>query len=228
MIEIDGGFKFLNATFDLDKFNFSEPGMQNLLGQLSVQRWDDHRLYHHSRINQSLHLVSALAFIFSYVMLFINPVIASLVAWLVSMTTRQAGHFFFEPRGYDHVNKMTDAHKEEIKVGYNIQRKIVLMALWISVPVLGYLYPRALSWALPSGDQHDLLKLTAMWWLYLGAAGMLFRMLQLWIQDCYVSALAWGLKILTDPFHDVKLYYKAPLRLMQGELIDPMPHVHVK
>ncbi len=28
-------------------------------------------------------------------------------------------------------------------------------------------------------------------------------------------------KILTDPFNDLKLYYKAPLYLMKGELIDP-------
>ena len=32
-------------------------------------------------------------------------------------------------------------------------------------------------------------------------------------------------KIVTDPFHDIKLYYKAPLYLMRGELIDPMRHV---
>lgn len=202
--------------------------MRVLLGQLSEQRWDDHRLYHHSRINQSLHLISALSFIFSYVMLFINPVVASLVAWMVSMTTRQAGHFFFEPRGYDHVNKMTDAHKEDIKVGYNIQRKIVLMSVWASVPFIAHFYPQALIWAVPTEKYQDFVGLTAMWWLYLGVGGLLFRMLQLWIQDNYVSALAWGLKIITDPFHDVKLYYKAPLRLMQGELIDPMQHVHSK
>jgi hypothetical protein len=28
------------------------------------------------------------------------------------------------------------------------------------------------------------------------------------------------LKILTDPFNDVKLYHKAPLALLRGELID--------
>jgi hypothetical protein len=28
-------------------------------------------------------------------------------------------------------------------------------------------------------------------------------------------------KILTDPFSDLKLYYKAPLFLLKGELIDP-------
>ena len=202
--------------------------MQTLREQLAVQRWDDHRLYHHSRINQSLHLISALAFIFSYVMLFINPVVASLVAWSVSMTTRQAGHFFFEPRGYDHVNQMSDAHKEDIKVGYNIQRKIVLMSIWLAVPFVAYFYPASLVWAVSSNEHHDLIGLTAMWWLYLGAAGLLFRMMQLWIQDSLLSSLAWGLKIVTDPFHDVKLYYKAPYYLLKGELIDPMLHVHSK
>jgi len=31
----------------------------------------------------------------------------------------------------------------------------------------------------------------------------------------------WAAKILTDPFHDIKLYYKAPLALLRGEWIDP-------
>jgi hypothetical protein len=35
------------------------------------------------------------------------------------------------------------------------------------------------------------------------------------------SGLAWATKILTDPFHDIKLYHKAPLALLCGELIDP-------
>ena len=35
------------------------------------------------------------------------------------------------------------------------------------------------------------------------------------------AGLVWATKILTDPFHDIKLYYKAPLHLLRGELIDP-------
>jgi hypothetical protein len=31
----------------------------------------------------------------------------------------------------------------------------------------------------------------------------------------------WFTKILTDPFNDAKLYCKAPLYLLRGELIDP-------
>ena len=33
-------------------------------------------------------------------------------------------------------------------------------------------------------------------------------------------------EIITDPFHDVYLYYKAPFYLLRGELIDPMAAAH--
>src|ERR1700712_4497181 len=103
--------------------------------QLREQRWDDHRYYHHSVINQSLHFVSAVTFLAAYALLWKDPALAALLAWGVSMTSRQAGHFFFEPKGYDHVNDASHAHKEEIKVGYNLARKVVLMALWALCPL---------------------------------------------------------------------------------------------
>ena len=115
--------------------------MNEFLRALAVQRWDDHRYYHHSRINQALHLLSALSFIAAYAMLFIDPAVAGLLAWLVSMSSRQIGHFFFEPDGYDHVNQASHEHKEAIKVGYNLRRKIVLIAIWAASPVLVALQP---------------------------------------------------------------------------------------
>jgi len=81
--------------------------VKEFLRELRIQRWDDHRYYHHSRINQSLHLVSALSFLLAYALLFTDPVLAALIGWLVSMTSRQIGHFFFEPKGYDEVNQAT-------------------------------------------------------------------------------------------------------------------------
>src|SRR6202000_1013051 len=105
---------------------------------LKEQRWDDHRYYHHSRINQSLHLLSAASFVCAYVMMFVNPVASALIGWLGFLTISQAGHFFFEPKGYDHVNRATHEHKEAIKVGYNLQRKIVLMAIWALSPAILY------------------------------------------------------------------------------------------
>ncbi len=192
--------------------------------ELQAQRWDDHRLYHHSRINQSLHLISAISFVVAYGLLFVDPAMAAMLAWCVSMTTRQAGHFFFEPRGYDHVNQVSDAHKEAVKVGYNIRRKLVLMAVWVSIPAALVLQPSlfgliqpATSWA---GTVHDV----GIAWLALGVAGLVFRVLQLWVQQGLRTGLVWMTKILTDPFHDIVLYHRAPLALLRGERIDPMPH----
>src|SRR5882672_6504719 len=110
--------------------------MTGFLEALRVQRWDDHRYYHHSRINQTLHLVSALSFLTAYVLIFTDPVAAALIGWLAAMVSRQVGHFFFEPKGYDEVNQATYEYKEEIKVGYNLRRKIVLLAIWALSPAL--------------------------------------------------------------------------------------------
>jgi hypothetical protein len=199
--------------------------MKELLKTLSVQRWDDHRYYHHSRINQSLHFISAISFLVSYVLLFINPVAASFVAWLIAMTTRQSGHFFFEPKGYDHVNQATHEHKEEIKVGYNLHRKIVLLAIWAMIPVVAYFAPQYVTWMVPQAYEDTFLRLVGMSWLMLGVAGLVFRVGQLCIIDSAQAAFAWAIKIITDPFHDVKLYYRSPIYLLRGELIDPMPHI---
>ena len=57
--------------------------MASFLEELREQRWDDHRYYHHSRINQSLHLLSATCFITCYLLLFINPGLAALLGWIV-------------------------------------------------------------------------------------------------------------------------------------------------
>jgi len=199
--------------------------LKNLAQELRVQRWDDHRYYHHSRINQSLHLLSAISFVISYGLLFVDPAMAALLAWCVSMTSRQAGHFFFEPRGYDEVNQATDEYKEEIKIGYNIRRKIVLLAVWVALPAVLWLQPSLFGLIEPAQDFKGFIHDVGIAWLSLGVTGLLFRVLQLWVQQSFMTGLAWAIKIITDPFHDIYLYHKAPLYLLRGELIDPMGHV---
>ncbi len=199
--------------------------MKRLLETLARQRFDDHRYYHHSRINQTLHLLSAIGFVIAYGLLFVDPASAAILAWCFSMTTRQAGHFFFEPRGYDHVNRATDAHKEAIKVGYNIERKVILVAVWASIPFLLRLDPSVLGLVQPARTLGQFVHDVGIAWLALGAAGLLIRVVQLWVTQGGITALAWMIKILTDPFHDIRLYYKAPLHLLRGERIDPMTHL---
>ncbi len=188
---------------------------------LREQRWDDHRYYHHSRINQSLHLVSAISFLCAYILVFWDPALAALVGWLVAMTTRQAGHFFFEPKGYDHINDATHEHKEEIKLGYNLQRKVVLLTIWALSPLVLLVDPTVFGIFEPYFGLGEFIRHTAKIWLALGLAGLVFRTIQLFFLFDVQTGLVWATKILTDPFHDIKLYYKAPLHLLRGELIDP-------
>ncbi len=195
--------------------------MGSFLEALRTQRWDDHRYYHHSRINQSLHLVSAISFLFSYVMIFKDPAISALAGWLVAMTTRQSGHFFFEPKAYDVVNHASHEHKEEIKVGYNLRRKVVLLAIWALSPLPLYFDPTFFGIFTPAAGTAGFIRHMAEIWLVIGIGGVLFRTVHLFFLKDVQTGLVWATKILTDPFHDVKLYHKAPLALLRGELIDP-------
>ena len=198
--------------------------MHSFLAELKKQRWDDHRYYHHCRINQTLHLISALSFLAAYVTVFTSPAAAALIGWLVAMVTRQVGHFFFEPKGYDTVNQATHEHKEQIKVGYNLRRKVVLLSLWALSPAVLWLNP-TLFGVFPKSGHPDFLRHVCELWLALGFGALLFRTLQLFYQQGVVTGLAWFTKILTDPFHDIKLYCRAPLYLLRGELRDPMDDV---
>ena len=199
--------------------------MNRFLQTLKTQRWDDHRYYHQSRINQSLHFISALSFLVAYGLVFVDPASAALLAWGVSMTTRQAGHFFFEPKGFDHVNNASFEHKEAIKVGYNLNRKVVLLGVWVAFPVLLWLAPSLGGLIEPAADFKGWLHDVGMAWFALGVVGLVFRTVHLYFLKGAMEGLAWATKILTDPFHDVMLYWRAPLHLLKGELLDPMEHV---
>lgn len=200
--------------------------MNSFLQALRTQRWDDHRYYHHSRINQTLHLISALSFLTAYAMLFVDAALSSVIGWLVAMVTRQAGHFFFEPKGYDEVNQATHEHKEDIKVGYNLQRKIVLLAIWALSPLALWIDPSLGGLVTAHDSDLALLRNVGLIWLVIGVGGLLFRTVHLFFIKDVQTGLVWMCKILTDPFHDVKLYARAPLYLLKGELIDPMHARH--
>ncbi|MCB9876674.1 MAG: hypothetical protein H6835_03640 [Planctomycetes bacterium] len=189
---------------------------------LQTQRWDDHRFYHHSRLNQSLHFVSAISFLVAYVYLFVDPVVSAFLGWGVSMLTRQSGHFFFEPKGFDREAGVTHEYKEQIKVGYNLSRKYVLMAAWAATtlipwatPTLFGIYPAYEGWY---GYCHHV----AVLWIATGVVAVLLRTTFLMVTVEPRHGLVWLTKILTDPFHDAKIYWKSPFKLLRGERLDPM------
>ena len=193
------------------------------LEELHRQRWDDHRYYHHNRVNQLLHLLSASCFVVSYYLIFVDPVAAVMVGWLLAMVLRQVGHFFFEPKSYDAVNGATHEYKESVKVGYNLRRKVILHVVWGAAPVVLWLWPTAFGFTTPTdfyGYVHDV----SVAWLWIAAGAIVLRVLYLCATRSVQTGIVWMTKILTDPFHDVALYYRSPLALLRGELLDPMHH----
>jgi len=205
------------------KLTVPKAKLSDLRNQLHEQRWDDHRYYHHSLVNHSLHFISAITFLVAYAIVWREPAIAALLGWGVAMTARQAGHFFFEPRGYDTVNDCTHEHKEEIKVGYNLMRKVVLTALWAAIPFGLLIDPTFFGVFAPHASTMEFLDHLGKLWLALGVGGLLFRTVQLFIIRDVETGLVWATKIITDPINDFRLYRRAPVQLTQramGRLAD--------
>jgi hypothetical protein len=211
-----------------DSITLESEDTEGFLAELRRQRWDDHRLYHHSRVNQSLHFFSAISFLVAYALLIVEPSMAPLIGWVAAMCSRQIGHFFFEPKDYDDVNQASHEHKEDIKVGYNLRRKVVLMSIWAISPIVLLIEPGLGGILEAHTDWPSYIQNLSLVWLALGVAGLLFRTVQLFFISSTQTGLVWCAKILTDPFHDLKLYCKAPLYLLQGQLIDPMSDIRAQ
>jgi hypothetical protein len=193
--------------------------MSRLSDMLRTQRFDDYRYYHQSTVNQTLHLISAVIFLGCYALLFKDPALAGLVGWL-AMLTRQTGHFFFEPSSYDTMNDVSYEYKEAVKVGYNQVRKIVLLLVWGAAPVALFAYPTLFGLFDPPAGRLDFIRHVGAVWLAIGIGGGLFRMIQLFVVADVTTGLVWVFKVLTDPFHNIALYWKSPLKLMRGEFLD--------
>ncbi|HVU01383.1 MAG TPA: hypothetical protein VHE30_06510 [Polyangiaceae bacterium] len=194
----------------------------SLVDELREQRWDDHRYYHRSRLNQSLHLLSAFCFLVTYGLLLKEPIQAAIFGWCIAMWPRQIGHFFFEPKGYDEINDISFEGKEEVKVGYNLQRKVLLFTAWLSVPIVLRTSAAASRLVLSLSGHILYTEQVGIVWLWLAFAGFLGRVLFLCATRSPLTGFAWFTKILTDPFHDIVLYHAAPLHLLRGEWLDPM------
>lgn len=203
--------------------------MPNFMDKVRILRWDDHRYYHQSRINQTLHLISAISFLVAYALLFVDPAWSGLVGWLVGMVTRQSGHIFFEPRGHDTIHNVSYDYKESIKAGYNMNRKAALLTVWVLLPALLWFSPSLGGLIAPATDFTGYLHDVGLMWFALGATGVVLRTLQLFVLRSPSWGLAWATKILTDPLHNIDMYWRSPLALARGERYDPMTdrtHAH--
>src|SRR5665811_83174 len=95
------------------------------------------------------------------------------------------------------------------------------MTIWALSPLVLYLDPTLFGLFVPWTSPADFMRQVAKVWLAVGIGGLLFRTIHLFFIRDVETGLVWMTKILTDPFSDLKLYYKSPIYLLKGELIDP-------
>jgi hypothetical protein len=160
-------------------------------------------------------------FLVTYVIVWTRPAEAAVLGWLGGMCVRQTGHFFFEPLGFDKVNNLDNATKESIKVGFNVYRKIALLLVWVAIPVVLYLDP-TLGGTLGPASAAEVFHRVGVAWLGLGVSGLPARTVWLAVFRRPQTGLAWMTKILTDPFHNVREYWKSPYYLLQGQRTEPL------
>jgi hypothetical protein len=196
--------------------------MSDFMDNVRTLRWDDHRYYHQCRINQTLHLISAISFLVAYALLFVDPAWAGVVGWVVGMVSRQSGHIFFEPRGQDRIHNVSYEYKESIKAGYNMRRKGILIGVWLTLPVLLALSPSLFGLIQPAADFKGYVHDVGLAWFTLGATGVALRTVHLFFLRSPAWGLAWAVKIITDPLHNIDIYWRSPLALLSGQRYDPL------
>jgi hypothetical protein len=120
------------------------------------------------------------------------------------------------------VNQVSHEYKESVKVGYNLRRKVILLSIWVAVPVVLWLNPSFFGLLSEAQVAQGLLHTTAILWLATGIGAVVFRTVHLFFLMGIQSGLVWATKILTDPFHDIKIYHRAPLHILRGDMYDDM------
>jgi hypothetical protein len=109
-----------------------------------------------------------------------------------------------------------------------MRRKGILIGVWLAVPVVLGLSPSLFGLIEPSRGFEAYAHDVGLMWLALGVSGVIFRTVHLCFLRGPAWSLAWAMKILTDPFHNIAIYWRSPLALMRGQLLDPIdPEHHV-
>ena len=100
------------------------------------------------------------------------------------------------------------------------------MTIWAASPLLFLLTPTCFGLCERPPGTIAFARHVGMLWLAVGIGGLLFRTGQLFLQQNWKVGLVWATKIVTDPFHDIKLYHRAPLELLRRRnLHDAEAHV---
>lgn len=161
--------------------------------EIMRRKHDDHVASHSHRINQLLHLISSSSFVVAYVLIF-SDFAAAMWLGLAALFIRQIGHALIEPTCHD---------KEQLLLGFDTRTKSFILGGYLLIP-LAHLAaadsyaPEALLAMAPT---------VALQWFVFTAIVVFGRVAGLVKKHGLYNALVWFVKLITDPFTDIKAYY---------------------
>lgn len=156
------------------------------------RKHDDHVASHSHPLNQLFHLMSSSVFIYCYVLIF-TDLTTAVSASLVALFVRQFGHALVEPPCHD---------KEELLLGFNTPNKTMIVSAYGLIPIANMFAAGSWTWA----AFLDRWPAIAQQWWGLTLVVVLGRVAYLaWLHDFRISMI-WFVKLVTDPFTDIKAY----------------------
>lgn len=157
------------------------------------RKHDDHLASHSHPLNQFFHLLSSSVFIYCYVLIF-TDLTTAVTASLAALFVRQFGHAIVEPPCHD---------KEDLLLGFNTPNKTMIVSAYCLIP-LANLFASG-SWTFASFLERW--PTIAQQWWGLTLVVVLGRVAYLaWLHDVRISMI-WLVKLVTDPFTDIKAYW---------------------
>ncbi len=168
--------------------------LSEFYSEVMQRKHDDHEASHSDRANQFLHLVSSSVFIYCYWLIF-SDLVTAMWLGLGALFIRQIGHALIEPPCHD---------AEQLLLGFDTRSKTVIVAIYLLIPTANILAAPDMSWATLLGP---VAASVAVQWFWFTAMVIFGRVLLLIRRHGFKNAMVWFVKLVTDPFTDIKAYY---------------------
>lgn len=160
--------------------------------EIMRRKHDDHVASHSHPLNQLFHLLSSSVFIYCYFLIF-TDLTTAVTASLAALFVRQLGHTVIEPPCHG---------KEALLLGFNTPNKTMIVSAYCLIPLANMM--AAGSWTFSTFLERW--PVIAQQWWGLTLVVVLGRVAYLaWLHD-FRTSMIWFVKLLTDPFTDIKAY----------------------
>ncbi|MFM9967025.1 MAG: aminotransferase class III-fold pyridoxal phosphate-dependent enzyme [Burkholderiales bacterium] len=167
----------------------------NFYTEIMRRKHDDHVASHSHPFNQFLHLISSSSFVVAYVLIF-SDFAAAMWLGLAALFLRQMGHALVEPPCHD---------KEQLLLGFDTRTKSIILGAYLLIPAVHLAMADVLSGEVIMG----LAPTIAKQWFGFTALVVFGRVAVLIRKHGLYNASVWFVKLITDPFTDIKAYYRS-------------------